>query len=143
MVADISGAGFLESYYWQVEALTATGWSSMRIWQFTVSPVPPRRPILSAPVNNALTNDPIPIFSWNSVAEGSRYEIEIDRSTALQTVEMSGSIFNIGDWAIEPVVLIDGNVIGGCGHTIWLSWAWSEMGEYFTCRHSSACFTRF
>ena len=80
----------------------------MPVWQFTVSPVPPAAPILTAPVNNVLTNDPTPSFSWNSVAEGERYEIEIDTSTAFNTTGKQAEVLSPGELTYAADTLADG-----------------------------------
>ena len=96
------------SYYWQVEAQTAAGWLTMPVWQFTVSPVPPEAPNLAAPVNNELTNDTTPDFSWDPVVDGVQYEIEIDTSTAFNTVGKRDVVLEAGELSYTADPMEDG-----------------------------------
>ena len=71
------GTGTL--YYWHVRARDAAqNWSAWSAYR-TVNPqtTVPVAPVQVAPAASALTNDTTPTFSWNSVANGHHYQIQV------------------------------------------------------------------
>ena len=71
------------AYFWHTRAKDAAGnwsvWSAART--VTIQAAVPLAPALTAPVNAFLTNDTTPSFSWNAVAYGNTYQLEISKTT--------------------------------------------------------------
>jgi serine protease len=66
-------------FYWHVRAKDAFGnWGNYSSgFMVNVQPDNPPAPVLTAPANALLTNDPTPTFTWNAVISGNTYDIEI------------------------------------------------------------------
>jgi hypothetical protein len=63
-------------YYWKIEALIANeGSFSSEISQFKTEIVPPSKPVLSAPANNATNISLTPSLSWTASTSSSSYSI--------------------------------------------------------------------
>jgi hypothetical protein len=68
------------TYYWHVKARDLLGnWGPYNSTGFKVNvlPIVPPAPVLTAPANALVTNDPTPTFTWNPVVSGNTYDIEI------------------------------------------------------------------
>ena len=69
------------TYSWHVRAKDAAGnwsaWSTART--ITIRPAVPLAPVLAAPANAFITNDTTPTFTWNAVAYGNSYRLEISK----------------------------------------------------------------
>ena len=67
------------TYAWHARAKDDAGnwsvWSAARI--ITIRPAVPIAPALTAPDNASVSNDTTPTFSWNAVAYGHTYQLEI------------------------------------------------------------------
>jgi hypothetical protein len=83
----------LGTYSWHVRGKDAAGnwgiWSASRT--VTILPLVPIAPVLVLPVNAAVTNNPTPEFSWNSVVSGNIYELEISNATTFATKQQTFS----------------------------------------------------
>lgn len=72
------------AYYWRVNVDTGEGFAqSPFVWKVIVTPSLPPRPLLAAPANAFLTNQPIVPLAWNPVSgvgEPFTYELAIARA---------------------------------------------------------------
>ncbi|MHA1520117.1 MAG: Ig-like domain-containing protein [Promethearchaeota archaeon] len=68
--------------YWRVRACDeAENWGDWsNIWTFEIDATPPNTPTLFSPIDDAVTNDPNPSFSWESIIDAEEYQIQIDDS---------------------------------------------------------------
>src|SRR6185436_6696594 len=69
------------TYYWRVRAKTALNLFGVytATMRFTVDTTPPPfPPNRTAPLDNAITNLPRPVFTWSPATQANRYVIEID-----------------------------------------------------------------
>jgi hypothetical protein len=62
------------TYYWCITVNTV----QMPSWVLHISPTTPTAPVLAVPVANAILQDNTPLFQWNAVTEGQKYQIQID-----------------------------------------------------------------
>ncbi|MBI5955254.1 MAG: S8 family serine peptidase [Chloroflexi bacterium] len=78
-------------FYWRVRARDALGnWGDYSSgFMVDVQPDNPPAPVLTAPANSMLTNDPTPTFTWNAVISGDTYDIEIASDIAFTTIDDS------------------------------------------------------
>ncbi len=79
----VTPAEFMTSYYWFVRSKDLAGnisenWSASR--RVTVLPPVPARVALASPDNASITDDSTPELTWNAVAHGHTYQIQIDDS---------------------------------------------------------------
>jgi predicted secreted protein len=81
----------LGTYSWHARARDAAGnWSDWSTpFTLTMLPPIPAAPVLSSPANALLTSNPTPIFSWNGVAGGNTYQIQIDNITTFAHPEQT------------------------------------------------------
>jgi hypothetical protein len=83
----------LGTYSWHVRAKDAAGnwgaWSAPRT--LTILSVTPVAPVLTAPVSAAVTHNPTPDFTWNSVVAGNTYQLEISNATTFATKQQTFS----------------------------------------------------
>jgi fibronectin type III domain protein/WD40 repeat protein len=67
-------------YWWRVRAVNLSGgmspWSTVSI--FTVDTQPPSVPSLTLPADNSTVLTSFPTFSWGSISDAVRYEIQVD-----------------------------------------------------------------
>ena len=83
-----SPAMTVNTWYWRVKARDAAGnWSDWGAYRELHYHAPiPAAPLLTAPASGLVTNfNPIPTFTWNSVANGSYYRIQISLSPTFTT----------------------------------------------------------
>ena len=75
-------------YLWRVRVRDAAGnwsdWCSART--ITIIPTIPTAPVLITPINGFISSSPTPIFTWNSVAYGHLYQIQISTSSRFMTI---------------------------------------------------------
>jgi hypothetical protein len=65
--------------YWRVQTRGTNGpsaWTTPRSMQMPVNP--PAVPVLSLPINNTLTSDYTPMFTWQAVVGAASYIIQVD-----------------------------------------------------------------
>lgn len=72
-------------YQWRVFAQNATSNSSYYTRTITIDTLKPDVPVLSYPLNDTITADPIP-FEWNSVELGISYQILISTDSTFSSV---------------------------------------------------------
>ena len=66
------------TYYWRVWVVTPEGTLITPTWMVTLTPGIPGKPVLIAPANKLATDNPEPEFSWDTVPDDYRYQIQID-----------------------------------------------------------------
>lgn len=78
-------------YIWQVRARDLAGnwgaWSATRA--ITIIPTVPAAPKLAGPASGSSTSDTTPDLSWNAVAYGNTYEIQIDNASGFGSPDYS------------------------------------------------------
>ncbi|MCE5209169.1 MAG: hypothetical protein LLG42_12775 [Chloroflexi bacterium] len=70
-----------KTYYWRIRARFGLTWKT---WSPTLqfkSMTPPVAPTVISPANGFLTNDNTVDFSWNTVTNGVKYQLQISKST--------------------------------------------------------------
>ena len=71
-------------YYWHVRAINSVDvsgpWSTR--WAFTIATTPPEAPLLKKPVDGATLTNTRPKLTWESAAEASHYELQLDPDPA-------------------------------------------------------------
>ena len=78
------------TYYWRIRPkLGATTWGDWTAARMFYSMNPPVAPVLLLPANLGLTNTTTPTFTWNSVANGNTYHIQISKATSFGTLEQN------------------------------------------------------
>ncbi len=125
-------------YSWHVRARDAagtwSGWSLARtviiLARTVIIPIP-SAPALIAPVNLLVSNNQTPVFTWNPVVSGNKYQIEISKTTNFAVKEQSVTL-DVGVLTYTAIVLDAGkyywhvralNVNGGMG-------AWSASRSF-------------
>ncbi len=74
--------------YWRIRGLlgpSAGSWSPT--WSFIIPPVILNAPVLISPVSGLLTNNNDVSFSWNTVLGGTKYELQVSKSSSFATTE--------------------------------------------------------
>ncbi|MEA1994017.1 MAG: carboxypeptidase regulatory-like domain-containing protein [Euryarchaeota archaeon] len=73
-----------DTYYWRVYAVDNAGnmSSASTVRSFDVSPVPD----LVSPSDNTMTNDPTPLFNWDSVPYAAGYTLQIAEDSGFGTI---------------------------------------------------------
>ncbi|NMB60072.1 MAG: hypothetical protein GYA12_12950, partial [Chloroflexi bacterium] len=86
-----TGLSALTPYYWHVRTRDAAGnwgdWSVSRT--ITILPVIPTAPVLTAPASGTLTRITTPTLTWNSVAGGVTYQVQVDNQSTFVSPEIS------------------------------------------------------
>ncbi len=91
-------------YHWRVRFEDAAGnpgvWSAA--WQFSVvnTVIKPARPVLASPATGSPTNNTQPTFGWNTAANGTSYQFQIDSVNTFaspdEDVTVSGLTHTLG-----------------------------------------------
>lgn len=77
-------------YYWRMQVRTVAGWGNWTpVSKFIVTPALPVAPVLNLPVSGYITNNPKPVLSWNAVATGVKYEIQVSKVTTFNPLEQT------------------------------------------------------
>lgn len=71
-------------YYWRVRAENETGWGEWsNVFNFEPSFLPPIKPVIYGPVNNATNVSLTPVFDWTDTKQTTRYRLIISKSSNL------------------------------------------------------------
>jgi len=94
-------------FYWHVRARDTagnwSGWSASR--SITILPKIPATPVLTSPADGSVTNNVTPTLTWNAVAFGNTYEIQIDDSTNFTAPLVQTNIGAVGELTYTATVL--------------------------------------
>ncbi|MBI3159526.1 MAG: hypothetical protein HYZ26_08020, partial [Chloroflexi bacterium] len=113
----------LGTFFWRVRVTDVVGnwspWSAVR--SYTILPLLTAAPTLTAPANNALTNNNAPTLAWNAVAFGNTYQVQIDNLSTFASPEQ--------DWTGDVGVLSYGTGTLPDGKYYWRVRARNVNGE--------------
>ncbi len=120
-----------DTYYWRVRATDdGVNWSSWSsIWTIVVDTIAPEQINLISPVDGLITSNDRPTFSWSSISDSYRYQLQVIRDTgniatytlipnSQQSSILSDSTYtwrvrasdeagNWGIWSLNRTIIID------------------------------------
>jgi subtilisin family serine protease len=100
----------LGSYDWRLRAQDAAGnwgaWTAVRSLEIRI-PIPAVAPVQTAPVAGFITNNTMPHFTWNAVANGNTYELQL-ATNATFSLGLQGFSTTSGVLFFDAPALADG-----------------------------------